>query len=70
LQQPLLVILDEATSAVDQEVEQDVLAMVDQVFAGQTRLLISHRDSALANCDGRLSIVERKLELKWQRGSR
>ncbi|MEQ8802817.1 MAG: ABC transporter ATP-binding protein, partial [Haliea sp.] len=70
LQRPLLVILDEATSAVDREVEQDVLAMVDEVFSGQTRVLISHRDSALAHCDGRLSIVDRKLELRWHRGSR
>lgn len=70
LQQPLLVILDEATSAVDQEVEQDVLAMVNQVFAEQTRLLISHRDSALASCDGRLSIVDRKLEIRWHREGR
>ena len=70
LQRPLLVILDEATSAVDRDVEQDVLAMVDEVFSGQTRLLISHRDSALAHCDGRLSIVDRKLELRWHRGSR
>ncbi|MDO8862659.1 ABC transporter ATP-binding protein [Haliea sp. E1-2-M8] len=69
LQQPLLVILDEATSAVDQEVEQEVLAMVNQVFAGQTRLLISHRDSALGSCDGRISIVDRKLEILWHLGS-
>lgn len=68
LQQPLLVILDEATSAVDQEVEQDVLAMVNQVFAEQTRLLISHRDSALASCDGHLTIVDRKLEIRWHEG--
>ncbi|MFO7553418.1 MAG: ABC transporter ATP-binding protein [Haliea sp.] len=70
LQRPLLVILDEATSAVDRDVEQEVLAMVDEVFSGQTRLLISHRDSALAHCDGRLSIVDRKLELRWHRDSR
>jgi ATP-binding cassette subfamily B protein len=57
LQQPLLVILDEATSAVDIEVEREVLQAVDTLFGECTRLVISHRQSALDNC-GYLLVIE------------
>lgn len=51
LQQPLLVVLDEATSAVDEAVEREVMRAVDDLFGSCTRLVISHRASALENCD-------------------
>lgn len=63
LQQPLLVILDEATSAVDEEVEREVLEAVDDLFGSRTRLLISHRKSALQGCDSLLAIEEGQLQL-------
>lgn len=63
LQQPLLVILDEATSAVDIEIERDVLQAVDELFGDCTRLLISHRQSALDNCGYLLAIEGGKLRL-------
>jgi ATP-binding cassette subfamily B protein len=64
LQDPLLVILDEATSAVDEEVEREVLAAVDELFGDRTRLLISHRPSALAHCELLLSIDDGQLRLQ------
>lgn len=63
LQRPLLVVLDEATSSVDLEVERGVLAAVDRLFPDRTRLLISHRQSALDDCDYRLAIENAQLRL-------
>jgi len=54
LQQPAVLVLDEATSAVDEATEQQVIAAVDRLFAGRTRILISHRPSTLAGADRRL----------------
>ncbi len=51
LQNPCVLVLDEATSAVDEATEGEIIAEVDALFAGRTRILISHRASALAGCD-------------------
>lgn len=69
LQQPLLVILDEATSAVDVEVERGVLQAVADLFADRTRLVISHRQSALADCNYLLEIQDGKLLLRPGEGA-
>ena len=58
----LLVILDEATSAVDVEVEREVLQAVEELFGDCTRLVISHRQSALDNCGYLLAIEGGKLQ--------
>lgn len=58
LQQPVVLVLDEATSAVDEETEAQVIAAVDRLFAQRTRILISHRPSTLRGCDVRL-VLER-----------
>ncbi|WP_432695647.1 ABC transporter ATP-binding protein [Marinobacterium sp. YM272] len=62
LQQPAILVLDEATSAVDEETEQQVIAAVDRLFAGHTRILISHRPSTLANADLRLLLQNGQLK--------
>lgn len=62
LKQPLLVILDEPTSAVDQAMEQKMISAVDQSFAGITRIIISHRPTTVAQPDLRLSLVDGRLE--------
>jgi ATP-binding cassette subfamily B protein len=54
LQQPAVLVLDEATSAVDADTEAQVIAAVDRLFAGRTRILISHRATTLAGCERRL----------------
>lgn len=51
LQNPLVIVLDEATSAVDETTEAEVIAAVDRLFAERTRILISHRASTLSRCD-------------------
>ncbi|WP_411382541.1 ABC transporter ATP-binding protein [Pseudomonas sp. L7] len=66
LQDPAILVLDEATSAVDEATEREVIAAIDQLFAGRTRILISHRPSTLADADlhlqlqgGQLRVLER-----------
>lgn len=64
LQDPVLVILDEATSAVDKEAEAAMMAVIDQRFAQRTRLIISHRDAPLANVDWLLTVERGQLKLR------
>jgi ATP-binding cassette subfamily B protein len=56
LQQPLLVILDEPTSSLDAASEGALLAEIDALFAGVTRLVISHREAPLAGADAELAL--------------
>ncbi|WP_010323760.1 ABC transporter ATP-binding protein [Marinobacterium stanieri] len=63
LQQPAVLVLDEATSAVDEATEQQVIAAVDRLFASRTRILISHRPSTLAGADRRLLLQNAHLSL-------
>jgi ATP-binding cassette subfamily B protein len=55
-------VLDEATSAVDEATEREVIAAIDQLFAGRTRILISHRASTLAEVDLRFELVDGQLQ--------
>ncbi|MNE98574.1 Multidrug resistance ABC transporter ATP-binding/permease protein BmrA [compost metagenome] len=50
--------LDEATSAVDEATERDVIEAIDRLFAGRTRILISHRPSTLADADLRFELFD------------
>ncbi|WP_299200014.1 ABC transporter ATP-binding protein [uncultured Amphritea sp.] len=56
LQQPAILILDEATSAVDEATETEVIANVNRIFSGKTRILISHRASTLSGVDLRIEL--------------
>ncbi|MBA4502660.1 ABC transporter ATP-binding protein [Marinobacterium marinum] len=56
LQQPVVLVLDEATSAVDEATERHVIAAVDRLFADRTRILISHRPSTLEGADLHLQL--------------
>ncbi|MCK4867375.1 MAG: ABC transporter ATP-binding protein, partial [Alphaproteobacteria bacterium] len=51
LQDPLVLILDEATSAVDRETESSIGAAIDKLFPDRTRIVISHRAETLAGAD-------------------
>ncbi|MCF1489822.1 ABC transporter ATP-binding protein/permease [Pseudomonas sp. AA27] len=64
LQQPAILVLDEATSAVDEATEREVIAAIDQLFAGCTRILISHRASTLADADLHLELHGGQLRSK------
>ncbi|MFJ7109905.1 ABC transporter ATP-binding protein [Pseudomonas sp. NPDC098740] len=64
LQDPLILVLDEATSAVDEATEREVIEAIDRLFAGRTRILISHRPSTLADADLRFEMLDGVLTSK------
>jgi ABC-type multidrug transport system fused ATPase/permease subunit len=51
LRDPQLLILDEATNALDADLEHRIRETIEQRLAGRTVLIISHRDSALRGVD-------------------
>ncbi|MDT8389210.1 MAG: ABC transporter ATP-binding protein [Lentisphaeria bacterium] len=51
LAQPKLLILDEATSAIDTETERVVQTAIDRVLKGRTSLVIAHRLSTIRQAD-------------------
>ncbi|PLU85529.1 ABC transporter ATP-binding protein [Pseudomonas plecoglossicida] len=63
LQAPAILVLDEATSAVDEATEREVIAAIDQLFAGRTRILISDRASTLADADLHLQLHAGQLQV-------
>ncbi len=57
LTDPRIVLLDDATSAVDPRVEEEILATLRTLIAGRTTLLIAHRRSTLSLAD-RIAVLE------------
>jgi ATP-binding cassette subfamily B protein len=57
LTDPRLLLLDDATSAVDARVEADIHDALREVMAGRTTLLIAHRRSTLALAD-RIAVLD------------
>ena len=51
LLEPLVLVLDEATSSVDQRTEARIIEAVHDLFAGRTRIIVSHRRETLAGLD-------------------
>ena len=51
LQDPLVLVLDEATSGVDTETERAIAAAIDELFGDRTRIVISHRSTLVAGAD-------------------
>src|SRR5256714_15617506 len=54
---PRILVLDDATSAVDARVEAEIHATLHRVMHGRTTLLIAHRRSTLALAD-RIAVVD------------
>jgi ATP-binding cassette, subfamily B, bacterial len=48
LQDPRVLVLDEATSAIDEVTEARIVGAIDELFSGRTRIVISHRKATLA----------------------
>ena len=61
LQQPKILILDEATSGVDTESERSIASAVDNHFAGCTRIVIGHRSTLTEHADLVLELVDGEL---------
>lgn len=70
LQGPAILVLDEATSAVDEATEREVIAAIDELFAGRTRILISHRPSTLADADLHLHLHDGQLRVLPQEAAK
>jgi ATP-binding cassette, subfamily B, bacterial len=60
LQHPLVLVLDEATSAVDRPAQKQIVAAIDRLFP-VTRIVISHHADALAGADQVLELVDGRL---------
>lgn len=58
LSEPDILILDEATSQIDTEREQDILDFVFQYRAGRTVIVITHDEKIIEKCDRELCIGE------------
>ena len=61
LQDPLVLVLDEATSAVDQITEARIIDAVDQLFGARTRFVISHRPATLRGVDRLIELSDGRL---------
>jgi len=48
---PVIIILDEASSAIDPSTESKIIALLRSAPKPMTILIISHRESTLNNCD-------------------
>ncbi|MDP1108678.1 multidrug ABC transporter permease, partial [Klebsiella pneumoniae] len=55
---PAVLILDEATSAVDTETEKEIQRALDNLVKGRTTIAIAHRLSTLRKAD-RLVVMDR-----------
>ena len=49
--QPSLLVLDEATNALDEETEKRVIESIARIQGSMTMVIITHRPSAVADCD-------------------
>ncbi len=63
LQEPLLVIFDEATSAIDLDNERQLMVAIDHHFKDVTRLVISHRETPILDADFMVNIANGKMRV-------
>lgn len=65
LRAPSILVLDETTSGVEREVALAVMASVDRVFAGCTRIVITH-DLALAGTVDAVCVLRGRRVVQWR----
>ena len=63
LQQPRLLLLDEATAAVDAATEAEIVTAIDQLFAGRSRVLITHRPQSAGAAELHAELRDGRLQL-------
>ena len=61
LRDPKILILDEATAAMDTKTEQTIQKTLDRLSKGRTTITIAHRLSTLKNADRLFVIKDRKI---------
>jgi ATP-binding cassette subfamily B protein len=61
LQDPLILVLDEATSGVDTEAERAIGQAIDTLFAKRTRIVIGHRSTLPSDADTVFDLAKGKL---------
>ncbi|MBQ7153728.1 MAG: ABC transporter ATP-binding protein [Clostridia bacterium] len=61
LLRPRILILDEATAAMDTETERQISSAIDKLIVGRTTLTIAHRLSTLRNCNYIMAIEHGEL---------
>jgi len=61
LQDPRVLVLDEATSAVDETTEARIIRAVDELFSSRTRIVISHRTATLAGFERLIALEDGRL---------
>jgi len=61
LKDPAIVILDEATSAVDTVTESLIQSSIDKMLTGRTAFIIAHRLSTIKNCDTIIVLDDKKV---------
>jgi ATP-binding cassette subfamily B protein len=63
LKKPVLLILDEPTSATDKVTENQIIEQIDQLFAKTTRIIVSHSGKPIANADMLIEITQSSLKV-------
>ena len=58
---PDILILDEATSAIDEEIEKEFIDNLINISKSKTLIIISHRSSTIENCDEIYKLNNKKL---------
>jgi ATP-binding cassette subfamily C protein len=59
---PQVLVMDEATAALDNETEAGVMAAVEQLSGEKTLIIIAHRFNTIENCDQLFYLEGGKLE--------
>lgn len=63
LKDPVLLILDEPTSATDKVTENQIIEQIDQLFANTTRLIVSHSGKPIADADMLIQLTQSTLKI-------